>query len=120
MGVPLDSILGPLLFSIFRNDLFIWLTKSDLHSFADNNTIAVTFKNLNDPFQSFEKELESTVDWIRNNKIIRNPGKFQTIIRNKRRENQITHNNEIYDNEIETAKSVKLGDTEINNQLSFN
>ena len=52
--------------------------------------------------------------------MIRNPGKFQTIIMNKRRENQITHNNEIYDNEIETAKSVKLGGTEINNQLSFN
>ena len=37
-------ILGPILFDIFINDLFLWLTKSDVHNFADDNTIAVTCK----------------------------------------------------------------------------
>ena len=52
--------------------------------------------------------------------MIDNPDKFQAIITNKRRENQITHNLKIYSNEIETTKSVKLLGIEIDNQLSLN
>ena len=48
------------------------------------------------------------------------PDKFQVIIMNKRRENQITHNLKIYNNEIDTTKSVKLLAIETDNQLSFN
>ena len=52
--------------------------------------------------------------------MIDNPDKFQAIITNKRRENQITHKLKIYGNEIETTKSVKLLGIEIDNQLSLN
>ena len=48
-----------------------------------------------------------------------NPDRFHAII-NKRRKNAITHKLKIYNNEIETIKSVKLLDIEIDNQLSFN
>ena len=47
------------------NELFVWLTKSDLHDFANDNTIAVTCKNLNDLFRTLEKESESALDWLR-------------------------------------------------------
>ena len=67
------------------------MTKSDLHNFADDNTIAVTWKNLNDLLRALEKESESAVDWFSNNNMIANADKFQAIIMNKRRENQITY-----------------------------
>ena len=55
--------------------------------------------------------------------MIANPVKLQTIIMNKRRENQITHKLKIYNNEIETTKSIKLLGTEIdqsfNQHISF-
>ena len=54
--MPQGSILGPILFNIFRKDLFLCLTKSDLDHFADDNTIAVTCKNLKDLLRVYLKK----------------------------------------------------------------
>ena len=45
-SVPQRSILGPILFNIFLNDLFPCIKKSDLHNFADDNTITATYNTL--------------------------------------------------------------------------
>ena len=52
--------------------------------------------------------------------MIFSPDKFQPVIMNKIRENQITHKLKINNNEIDTTKSIKLLGIEIDNQLSFN
>ena len=52
--------------------------------------------------------------------MIANPDKFQAVTMNKRKKNRITHKLEIYNNEIETTRSVKLLCIEIDNQLRFN
>ena len=92
-------MLGPILFNIFINDLLLWLTKSDLQSFGEDNAISVTFKNLSDLLHTLKKELESAVDWFRNNNMLANADTFQAIIMNKRRENQTIHKLKIYNNE---------------------
>ena len=79
-GVPQGSILGPILFNLFINDLFFFIKEAELANFADDNTIYVGSKDLTELLEILRKECETAINWFKTNNMIVNPNKFQSMI----------------------------------------
>lgn len=72
--------LWSMLVSIFLNNLFLFIKKSDLCNFADDSTIPAICKDLHHLIHILIEQSENAIAWFHNNNMIVNPGKFQPLI----------------------------------------
>ena len=79
-GVPQGSILGPLLFNVFINDIFMFIEKTEVCNFADDNTIYDCGEDLSNILQNLKHNVKILLKWFRINSLQANPGKFQFMI----------------------------------------
>ena len=118
-GVPQGSILGPLLFNIFLNDLFLFIKRATLHNFADDNTISAFSDNIKSLLEILTEQSNEAVNWFKHNNMIVNPDKFQALIVNRLGKMENSYPIEIQDTFINSQSSVSLLGVEIDNKLNF-
>ena len=78
-GVPQGSILGPLLFLCYVNDMSISV-KCKLLLYADDSALIVSGSNPQLIADTLSKELESCKQWLMDNKLSLHLGKTESIL----------------------------------------
>ena len=78
-GVPQSSILGPLLFLIYVNDMES-AVKCKLILYADDSALLVSCKYVNVIQETLGKELCALSSWLVNNKLSLHLGKTESIL----------------------------------------
>lgn len=78
-GVPQGSILGPLLYLIYVNDIAN-STTSNVLSFADDTTLYMANSNINELYELANIEMNNLYQWFCANKLSLNPTKTKYII----------------------------------------
>ena len=79
-GVPQDSILVPLFFNIYLNDLFVNELKSDLCNFADDNTLYACDMSLDALVAKLEISAEMVIKWFEDNCMKLNESKCKLLV----------------------------------------
>ena len=75
--------MGPLLFNLFINDLFLFLERTNICNFADDNTIYRCDSVLEIILEDLQHDMKILLNWFKINSMKPNPKKFQFMILGK-------------------------------------
>ena len=92
--MPKGSVLGPLLFNIFLNYLFIFVSNLSLSKHADDNTLYTFGNNLKKKKDDLEKSFDTVHQWFYEDYLVLNAGKchFMCLGNNVENEAFLFHN----------------------------
>ena len=110
------SVLGPLLFNIFINDLFLIEMESEICNFADDTTIYACDTSIEAVMIRSEGDVLRLLKWFTDNGMTANPSKCQIMFLGRKDMSKLCLS--ITGNLIPSSNQVKLLGVNIDNSLS--
>ena len=80
LGVPQGSVLGPLLFNIYINDIFLLLNETEICNYGDDITIYCSYKELQEVTPRLENDTTKLSNWFTENLMKLNEEKCHLLI----------------------------------------
>jgi hypothetical protein len=118
-GVPQGSVLGPLLFLIYINDLPLTITEHSMILFADDSTIIFTGNDTQTLQNEINKAVDTVITWLNMNNLCINLNKTK-IMKFKQRVDRIPNLVVTYKNhQIDESDLTKFLGLSIDNKLTF-
>ena len=119
VGVPQGSILGPLLFLIFINDLPQCRNNYKSILYADDTLLYYSAKSTTELEAKINTDLQSLSHWLNNNLLTLNYEKTKFMIFTNRKQSFINVNITIQNEKVSKEKSIKYPGVTFSEDLSW-